>query len=203
LEVLSRPHADRRIRSLGILAGGFNPPTRAHLALVGAAERVVDEVICVVPRIYPHKAFHGATLEQRLDLLQLAAGNPRRFGVAIAEKGLFAEIADEARAALGADLDVQFICGRDAADRIVNWDYGYPNAIVNMMERFGLLVANRGGSWTPPAHLAHRVTALAVPPGFDDISSTEVRSRLDRGDAWDHLVPAELVSQVRDIFKRP
>jgi len=206
LEVLSHPQSDRRIRSVGILAGGFNPPTRAHLALVEAAAASVDVVLCVVPRIYPHKTYHGATLEQRIALLHQAAGSPPRFGVAIAEKGLFADIAEECREALGAHsepgLEVQFVCGRDAAERIVTWDYGAPGTIERMMERFGLLVASRGGPWTAPETLAHRVAPLELPGSFDEVSSSEVRARIEQGKDWHHLVPPEIVAEVEAIFRR-
>ena len=53
-------------RKLGVVAGGFNPPTIAHEELVYAAGLHVDEVLCVVPSVFPHKEFAGATLEQRL-----------------------------------------------------------------------------------------------------------------------------------------
>ena len=202
LEVLLRPRTDREIRTIGILAGGFNPPTLAHLALVEAAARTVDQVICVVPRIYPHKAFHGATLDQRLEMLRLAAGAPAAFGVAVAEEGLFVDIAAECREALGEHLDIQFICGRDAAERMVTWDYGSPGAIETMLETFGLLVAGRGGKWAPPDHIAHRVATLDLPGGYDEVSSTEVRLRLMRGEEWEHLVPAEIVQHVEGIFRR-
>lgn len=202
LEVVFRPQPNRGIRSVGILAGGFNPPTRAHIALVAAAARSVDEVICVVPRIYPHKAFHGATLEERTEMLiEVASANSGPgFAVAIAEQGLFVEIAVECRQALGSDLDIQFICGRDAAERIVTWDYGAPGAIETMLENFGLLVAGRHGHWTPPDHIAHRVATLQLPESYDEVSSTEVRLRLTRGEAWQHLVPCEIVAQVAGIF---
>lgn len=202
LEVLLRLQPDREIRTIGILAGGFNPPTLAHLALVQAAVRAVDEVICVVPRIYPHKVFHGATFDERVEMLCLVAGAPAGFGVAVAEKGLFVDIAKECREAMGEHLDIQFICGRDAAERIVTWDYGSPGAIETMLESFGLLVAGRGGAWAPPDHIAHRVSTLELPAGYDEVSSTEVRLRLTRGEKWEHLVPAEIVTQVAGIFRR-
>src|SRR5579872_4296223 len=54
---------------IGILAGAFNPVTRAHVALAEAAREVVDEIVCVLPRDYPHKEWHGALLEERVDML--------------------------------------------------------------------------------------------------------------------------------------
>ena len=59
-----------RPRTLGILAGSFNPPTIAHLELAQAASQQVDTLIFVVPRAFPHKDYSGATLEQRIEMLQ-------------------------------------------------------------------------------------------------------------------------------------
>ena len=81
-------------KHIGVLAGAFNPVTRAHLALAEAAAKLVDEVVCVVPRVYPHKHFHGAAMEDRIEMLK-RAGGPYR--VEITEGGLFIEIARELR----------------------------------------------------------------------------------------------------------
>jgi cytidyltransferase-like protein len=79
-------------RKLGVVAGSFNPPTIAHEELVYAAGSHVDEVLCVVPSIFPHKEFVGATLEQRLEMLA-AAELSGPASIAVSEKGLFIDIA--------------------------------------------------------------------------------------------------------------
>lgn len=82
------------MKRIGVLAGAFNPVTRAHLALVEAALAKVDDVVCVVPRAYPHKHFHGASLEDRLEMLRRASD---RYRVQVTEGGLFIDIALELR----------------------------------------------------------------------------------------------------------
>ena len=52
-----------------------------------------------------------------------------RVSAAITEGGLFVEIAQECRAILGSGVQLAFVCGRDAAERMVTWDYGEPRAI--------------------------------------------------------------------------
>src|SRR6266481_5048296 len=87
---------------LAILPGAFNPPTRAHLAMAESALTVVDEVLFVLPRLFPHKDYTGAGFEKRVELLQAAlAGNPR-FSLAATTRGLFVEMARQARADYGA-----------------------------------------------------------------------------------------------------
>src|SRR5579862_4406903 len=86
-------------RSLGVLPAAFNPPTLAHLALARAALGVVDEVLFVLPRQFPHKQYEGATFEERLEMLEAATSREPRFSIAASAYGLFAEIADECREA--------------------------------------------------------------------------------------------------------
>jgi nicotinate-nucleotide adenylyltransferase len=180
------------IRRIGVLAGAFNPLTRAHLALADAAAKVLDEVVLVVPRSYPHKQFHGAALEDRIEMLKLSG---RR--VEIAQSGLFIDIARELHQP---DAELFFICGKDAAERVVDWDYGEPGAIDTMLEEFSLLVAERGETYAPPEHLRHRVHHLALDEDLSDVSSTEVRRRVAAGEPWEHLVPSAIAPRVRTIY---
>jgi nicotinic acid mononucleotide adenylyltransferase len=78
---------------LGVLAGTFNPPTRAHLALAQAALGCADEVVFVLPRAFPHKAYGGASFEDRVRMLAAAVGDEPRFSIAASGAGLFIEIA--------------------------------------------------------------------------------------------------------------
>jgi len=179
-------------KHIGVLAGAFNPVTRAHLALAEAARKTVDEVVAVVPRAYPHKHFHGASLEDRIEMLSRVFDR-----VEITEGGLFIEIARELRTS---GTEISFICGRDAAERIIHWDYGEPGAIEKMLNEFSLLVAERDGTHDAPAHLAHRIHHLPLPGDFSDVSSTEVRRRITAGEPWEHLVPSAIVDHVRRIY---
>jgi nicotinate-nucleotide adenylyltransferase len=188
------------IERLGILPGTFNPPTRAHLALARAALDQVDEVLFVLPRVFPHKHYDGASFEDRMEMLRAAIAHGPRFRAAATERGLFIEIARECRAAYG-DVSLSFICGRDAAERIVNWDYGEPAAFSAMLAVFDLLVASRGGEYDPPETYAARIRPLVLDAGYDDISATEVRNRIARGESWEDLVPASIVPLVRRIYR--
>jgi nicotinate (nicotinamide) nucleotide adenylyltransferase len=185
-------------KTLGILAGSFNPPTIAHQELVYAAGFHVDEVLCVVPAVLPHKEYFGATLEQRLELLADSVTVP--CSIASTEKGLFIDIGRECRELYGPDVRLAFVCGRDAAERILNWDYGRQDAVQEMLGEFELLVAPRGGHFSPPPEFQHRIRTLQVRNGHDDVSSTEVRERIVRGEAWEHLVPEGIRERVREIY---
>jgi nicotinate (nicotinamide) nucleotide adenylyltransferase len=188
-----------RPQKLGVLAGSFNPPTIAHEELVSAARFHVDEVLCVVPSVFPHKEYLGATLEQRLEMLA-AAESMAHGSIATSEKGLFIDIARECQAHYGSGTRLYFICGRDAAERILAWDYGRPGVVEEMLREFELLVAGRGGGFRPPAEFQHRVHPLGLRGIHDQVSSTEVRERIARGEPWEHLVPATIVKRVKEIY---
>ena len=186
-------------RKLGILSGTFNPPTRAHLALARAALAEVDEVLFVLPRVFPHRPYEGAQFEERIAMLKDALASEPCFSIASTARGLFIDIARECRAEYP-EAALIFLCGRDAAERIVNWDYGESGAFAKMLEVFELRVAARSGAYVPPASFAERIRPLSIDPGMDDISATEIRERISRGAPWEHLVPAEIVPLVRKIF---
>lgn len=185
---------------LGILSGGFNPPTCAHSSLIEAAAGCVDEVLCVIPMVFPHKIYHGASLEERLHMLAAVRPPGVPCSIGVTGGGLFIEISRECRAAYGAGVDLFFLCGRDAAERIIAWDYGEPGAVDRMFEEFSLLVAARQGRYSAPAHLAHRIAELTVARDLDEISSTEVRERIRTGRPWEHLVPPVIHGEVRRIY---
>jgi nicotinate-nucleotide adenylyltransferase len=184
---------------VGILAGSFNPPTIAHLELAQAASRDVDLILFVVPRVFPHKEYSGATLEQRVEMLD-AASPAVPHAIASTSQGLFIDIARECRDHYGAQVQLSFICGRDAAERILHWDYGRPGVVQEMLAEFELLVAPRGGHFSAPAEYRHRIHALQVRGGHEEVSSTEVRVRIARGEPWEHLVPEKIRERVREIY---
>jgi nicotinate-nucleotide adenylyltransferase len=195
-----RRSAEKTCR-LGVLPGSFNPITVAHVALAEAALKVVDEVVFVLPREFPHKTYTGASFAERVELLGMALAGERRFSAAASEGGLFVEIAGECRKAYGADVRLSFLCGRDAAERIADWDYGRPGAFAEMLEQFDILVAGRAGEYCPPASLSNSFTRLEVSGAFDHVSASEVRARIARGEPWGHLVPAGVVHRVGEIYK--
>jgi nicotinate-nucleotide adenylyltransferase len=171
----------------------------AHLELAQAAIQSVDLIVCVVPRVFPHKEYSGATMEQRVEMLD-AAGLAIPHAIASTSQGLFIDIAREFRAHYGTDTQLSFVCGRDAAERILGWDYGRAGVVEEMLREFELLVAPRGGHFSPPAEYGHRIHALDFPGVHEEVSSTEVRERIARGEPWEHLVPEKIRERVREIY---
>jgi nicotinate (nicotinamide) nucleotide adenylyltransferase len=188
-----------RPRKLGILSGSFNPPTIAHFELAKAAGFKVDEVLCVVPRALPHKEYFGATVEQRIEML-LHSGLMVPHSIASSDAGLFIDIARECRPHYDTDTRLYLICGRDAAERILTWDYGRPGVVEEMLDEFELLVAPRGGQYQPRAEFERRIHSLDLKGDHDLVSSSEVRERIRRREPWEHLVPEAIVERVKKIY---
>ena len=187
------------VRTVGILAGAFNPPTLAHQALLAAGLTTVDQVVCILPKEYPHKSFSGATLDERVAMLA-ALGNT----VAIAEQGLFIDIAREFRRDIAPAADLYFICGSDAAERIVSWDYGAAAPpIGEQLLEYKLLVARRGGGYRAPRHLDSGVCSLDFETDWDAVSSTCVREWIQGGDVrWRSLIPEAIAGEVARIYAK-
>jgi nicotinate (nicotinamide) nucleotide adenylyltransferase len=190
--------AERRPRRLAVFPGAFNPVTVAHMALAEAALTVTDEVLFVLPRTFPHKTYSGASFGQRVQLLCQAVHGRDNFSIAASCRGLFVEIAEECREAYG-DIRLSFLCGRDAAERIAHWDYGDPRAFEAMLRQFDFLVAARAGEYSPPEHQRGSFTPLPL-DNLDHVSATEIRARIVRGEAWEHLVPGTVQKLVREIY---
>ena len=185
---------------LAVFPGSFNPITVAHVALAQAALHSVDEVVFVLPRSFPHKDYFGASFSERVAMLEAALTKIDNCSIAAAEGGLFVEIAAECRAAYGDRIGLSFLCGRDAAERIIDWDYGDAGFCTAMLRQFDLLVAARRGAYSPPAHLAHAIRAVELAGEFDHVSATEIRERIARGESWEHLVPEGVRELAREIY---
>jgi nicotinic acid mononucleotide adenylyltransferase len=167
-----------------------------------AALAHVDEVVFVLPEIFPHKIYEGASLKARAQMLRASIAAEARFSVAVAKGGLFREIAAEFRDSYGPKARLSFLCGRDAAERILNWDYGSETFVAEMLREFDLLVARRRGEMDAPLHARHAIERLDLSDDLDLVSSTEVRERIARGADWRHLVPQTIHEMAALIYSR-
>ncbi len=191
---------DTPAQRFGILPGAFNPPTVAHLALAEAALKKVDRVIFVLPETLPHKDYSGVSFETRWDLLRKATAHDSRFQAESTKGGLLIEIARELRSRLPQNSQLEFLCGRDAAERIVNWPYESPDDFLHMLREFGLLVAPRAGDYVVPERYRHRIATVPLAPEYQAMSATEVRRSIQQGGSWRHLVPAAIQDSVARLY---
>jgi nicotinate-nucleotide adenylyltransferase len=196
---IERPIAEGTAR-IAILPGSFHPPTVAHLGLGSLALTYADAVLFTLPRAFPHKSYEAVPLEERLRLLHLCLRGEPRFYAAVTAGGLFIDMAREARQEIPAAREILLVCGRDAAERIVGWNYDREHSIEQQLEEYSLLVAGRQGSFIPPERLSHRVVPLDANGVWDDISSTRVREAITTGGPWRSLVPAAIHDEVERLY---
>jgi nicotinate-nucleotide adenylyltransferase len=202
-------HASRGLAGaggrLGVLGGAYNPVTNAHLVLARTAleQARLDEVLFVLSKIPPHKRIEGATIDQRLEMMRLAVAEAPFATVGLCTHGMFLDIAAALRERYQGNLQVFFIVGRDAAERILTWPYPDPAAaLAEMFTAFQLLVFRRRGDFTLPAvHLlqryADRIHTLRLSEDLDQISSTAVREQAAAGRPLLGLVPEGVAAYIR------
>ena len=79
---------------LGVLGGAYNPITSAHLAIADTVVRTfgLHEVLFLLPEVPPHKTIFGASLEQRLEMMQLAVQERPYAAVGLSTHGLFLDM---------------------------------------------------------------------------------------------------------------
>ncbi len=185
---------------VGIFPGAFSPVTRAHLALARAAieQHTLAQVVFLLPKNFPHKQYVGAGFGDRIAMLRAALADEAQCAIASSEKGLFHEIAAEARQHYAAAVELFLLCGRDAAERIVNWDYGDGPNFARQLEDFQLLAASREGDYEPPPAVRERVHTVRLGPEWSGVSASAAREAIGLGQEWESLVPAAAARVIRE-----
>jgi nicotinamide-nucleotide adenylyltransferase len=199
------------VRRLGLLAGSFNPPTLAHVALAHSA-RVngqVDAVLWSISRVTVDKEHVArAPLPDRLAILAALVATQPPDAAALCNRGLYADQAQAVRIALPHVRDLAIITGYDKIVQIFDPQY-YTDRQTALDELFGLarvLVAPRGADdvadlaalLQQPANQpwADRVQFLPLAPAWRTLSSTEARTRIAAHQSIADLAPPEALALV-------
>jgi nicotinate-nucleotide adenylyltransferase len=185
---------------LGVLGGAYNPITRAHLLLAHYSREQgrLDEIIFVLPKTLPNKPLVGVSVEQRLEMMRLCTSSIPYISLGVSTHGLFLDICRALQQIYPQKLEIFFITGRDAAERILSWPYDDPAAaLAEMFARFQLLVFERQGKLQLTENplvqkYLSRIHPLEMEENLDKVSSTEVRRRLSEGRSVAKLVPKEV-----------
>ncbi len=198
MRFLRRPRTNSR--SIAVFCGAFHPPTMAHLKLAQAARELVDEVLWVMPEAFPHKAYEGVALPERLRMVLESTVD----AVGLAKESLFFSIAAEAAESLPA-IQIRLLIGEDGARRILEWDYGlgkleHEEYLESNLKRYPILTAQRQETWELPQRLERYFSWLEVEAAMRAVSSTEVRKRIAQGGDWEALVPEAIRRHVRRLY---
>jgi len=160
-------------------------------------------VVFLLPEIFPHKGYEGATFEDRLAMLQSVVEGEEGYAVVSSDKGLFIDIARQARETCGPQVEIYLICGRDAAERIVGWDYGEGPSFAEQLKEFQLLVASRGGDYAAPAVYESRIHGIDLPDSFETVWSTRIREVVAAGKPFQAWVDEHVADQIkrRELYR--
>jgi nicotinic acid mononucleotide adenylyltransferase len=197
-------------RRHGLLAGTFNPFTRAHAALAVAGHRAGCErvVLAMAPVSLDKQGLERAHPVDRLDWTRAWAARHRWAAVAVASHPLLVDMAEALRAA-GAG-EVVLLVGADKAAQLVDPRYYTDSdaALTRLAAAATILVADRAGHARPLAlalpdgagrtgsrgqpgsEAALAVRPLATPDWVPARSATEARQAAADGGDLRSLVPA-------------
>ena len=193
---------------VAVLPASFNPPTLAHLELLGEAREVegIASAACLLTTRNVDKDLFGASLEDRLGML-LALADP---AIAVLVSNA-ARIADQGAALEAAFPGVafDFVVGYDTLIRIFDERYydDMHQTLAPFFERHRVIAANRGRHDVEAveAYLAthpgasryrHRMVVAAVREESASMSSSLVRRHLAMDGDSPHL-PAEVAEYIR------
>jgi nicotinate-nucleotide adenylyltransferase len=185
-----------RPRRLGLLGGTFDPPHVAHLAVAERAreELSLDRVLLVVAndpwqksplrRITPAadrlamvQAAVGANAGLEASSLEIDRGGP----------SFTIDTVEELRA--GGPVDLFLLVGADLVPTLPTWE-----RVGDLAHLVTLVVVGRPGS---PATLPDGWRAVGLEGPGIDVSSSEVRRRLESGGSVTGLVPDAVVHCIR------
>jgi nicotinic acid mononucleotide adenylyltransferase len=185
-----------RVARAGLLAGTFNPFTRAHAALAVAGHRAGCEVV-VLAMAPVSLAKEGLERAHPVDRLDWVAAWTRRHPwavVAVASHPLLVDMAEALGEATGGQ--VALLVGADKAAQLAEprW-YDDPAAALGRLDRAAsLLVAERAGH--PAPDLPLRAAPLPTPAWAPERSATQARAAAASGEPLGDLLPAVVARRV-------
>jgi nicotinic acid mononucleotide adenylyltransferase len=181
----------------GLLAGTFNPLTRAHVALavVGRRWGCARVVLAAAPVSLDKEGVERAHLVDRLDWVVRWARRRAWAVVAVASHPLLVDMAEALRAQAGGE--VALLVGADKANQLVEprWYEDVEAALARLGRAATVLVAERAGH--PVAALPLAAEALVTPGWVPARSATGARAVAAAGGSLDGLVPAVVAREVR------
>lgn len=193
---------------LCVFQGTFNPIHNAHL---GAAEYIIekfkyDKILFIPAFKPPHKDYDENLSIHRLNMVKLAVSRNTHFLVSDIEfnrqgKSYTYLTICELYKIYNIDGKIKFIIGTDAFKNIESWYK--PDELKTLVD---FMVFIRENDFNPKEF--ERLKELGycfefMPMEFNDISSTEIRERVKRGQSVAGLVPPEVEEYIRkyELYK--
>ena len=197
--------ARRAVRRIGIMGGTFDPIHHGHLVAASevASRFLLDEVV-FVPTGQPwQKADYPVSpAEDRYLMTVIATASNPRFQVSRVDidRGGPTYTVDtlrDLRSLYGPKVDLFFITGADALDKILSW-----KDAESIFELAHLVGVTRPGFVLSDEHLPADTVSLVQVPAMT-ISSTDCRRRVIEGQPIWYLVPDGVVQYIakRNLYR--
>ena len=196
-------------RRIALFGGSFDPVHVGHTGVARAAAEYLnaESVIFIPAKCSPLKGcLPRAGDDDRLKMIELATANDNAFAVSDCElrrpsPSYTLDTVHQFQAEYGSAVSVHWLLGADSVNDLVHW-----HGIGELLDACTLSVMVRGRYETPafekyiPLWGSERVEKLrrnVVPTPKIDVSSTEVRERLRRGEDVSEMLAPEVESYIR------
>jgi nicotinate-nucleotide adenylyltransferase len=189
------PHDEVRTRRVALLGGSFDPPHVCHLLISSYVLQVAEvDQVWWLPCASHAFGKRSAPFEDRIALCELATRHREDIVVSGVEARLdppsyTIDTVDELRRQ-HPDHTFVWIAGSDLLGELTRW-----HRHEELLASLRFVVVRRGEIWeSPPPGCRHEV----LPLRFPDVSSTQVREAIVRGDEVDGLVDRAVLRAIRD-----
>ena len=194
-----------KINRLGILGGTFDPPHNGHLALAeeALAQFDLDRVLWVLTPDPPHKQGRRITpLKRRLAMLQAALEGKPAFEISRVDidRSPPHYALDTMRLLRSAhpEAELGYLMGSDSLADLPRWHR--PQEFLAACDWLGVL--RRRDREADLAALEHILPGVGgkvrfIQACFQEISSTEVRQRLEKGEACEDDLPPRVWAYIQ------
>ena len=194
-------------KHLGIFSGSFNPLTIAHIKLIEEARQQyqLDEILLLLAKSNVDKDVYGLPLAGRILILKDYAVSHPYISIGVSSHGRYIDKVTALKTIYPPQTDFSFIVGYDTLVRIFDPKY-YKNLHEELQHLFSqcrFIAANREEadinaiqqflSQTSLQIYRQHVDYLLLPDDYAEISSTDVRRRIEEGEPISHLVPPIVV----------
>ncbi len=191
---------EESLHRLGVMGGTFDPIHLGHLIAASEALSQLDlDRVLFVPTGRPWQKSRYSDAEDRFIMTSLAAASHPHFAVSRMELDrtgptYSADTLEQLRLFHGPHIRLFFIIGADAVLKLGTW-----HGLERLRGLTDVVALARPGfdleALKPEAHWP-KVGEMQM-PGID-ISSSDIRARVSAGRPIDYLVPAEVMSYIRD-----
>ena len=187
------------MRRVGIFGGSFDPIHIGHLIVANDAmeQRELDRVLFIPAAAAPLKPHAPkASAEDRLAMVSRAiAGEPQfealDYEIARGGTSYSIETAQEIERRYD-DSELYWILGGDQVQQLHNW-----HRIEELAQTVEFIYFERGEPFKRPSHLPDSIAIHPLQPRRIDVSSSEIRDRLEKGSIAKYFLPDGVLDYIK------